>query len=429
MATSASIPSNKIDLSWLQRTFETHLPVMALCTIVIPSIVFGMFTMGLNPEDSELRTTYYIVITAAMPVSMLGGFLLAMMPARRVLLIALDAATGVVAFLSYAWFQARISIVPADHASTFPGWQWQSQYQQDVLTALVIVMSLRCGMSFPRRGAMPSADGDTSAAWATACSLIVIASVYFVSWLFGTWWLLHLQVACIAFGSCGVQVLLPRYPSSTDEHPAATGMRNTTWMPILFGFGIPPLMLAQGFTIGVAFVVNSWSASWCAHIGIMILTASLVSCGILSAEKRLAKVMDTAWILITADALLLFLVILLHSRAIVPVAPSWSMASGVSAGLIATALAKLATNHRHPFRATVHLMLALFCTTIGIGGGIAYYLYSGQSISILPGGVSSELLIAFTISGSAIFAAIMIILIIGMRAIIKVRHHEVKASH
>jgi hypothetical protein len=408
----------------------THLPVAALCSIIIPTIMFGMFTMGLNPEDSALRTWYYLAVTAAMPVSMLAGYLLALIPARKMLLVLLDAATGVAAFLSYLWFQARISIVPADNASIFPGWQWQSHYQQDVLIALVVIVSCRCGMSFPRRGATPSAEGDPSVVWAASCSLMLVASAYLVSWLLGTWWILHLGVACLAFAGCGIQVLLPNQVSSGDDRPAATEPKNRIWISILFGFGVPFLMLAQGFSIGLSFVANSWSAGWLGHIGVILLTAGLVACGILAIEKRFKRVVGIAWLLLAATGLLLGIIALLIFHAFLPVEIGWAVASGGAAGLVAVALAKLATNIRHPFRATVHLLLALFCVLLGIGGGIAYYLYSGQSITLLPESpaVLSDVLIVRLVSGAAVLAVVVIVHVPAISSIIRALYHKVKGS-
>ncbi len=417
------------DLSWLQRTFETHLPVISLCTITI-TIMVGMFTMGLNPEDSALRTWYYIAVIAAMPVSMLVGYLLALIPARKMLLVILDVATGVAAFLSYLWFQARISIVPADNVSTFPGWQWQSHYQQDVLIVLVVIVSCRCGTSFPRRGGTPFTEGDTSVISAASFSLLLVASTYLVSWLLGTWWILHLLVACLAFAGSGIQVLFPKHKPSSNECPAALEPKNMAWISILFGFGVPFTMLALGFSIGLSFVANSWSAGWLGHIGLTILIAGLVVIGILEIEKKIRKRSCIAWPLLAATGLLLFLVAMLLFHAFSPVEIGWAVASGAAAGLVAAALAKLATNNRHPFRATVHLLLALFCVLLGIGGGIAYYLYSGQAITLLEEfpAVQSEALIAGIVFGAALLAAVAIGHALAISTIVRVLYHKGKGS-
>jgi hypothetical protein len=364
------------DFSWLHRTFETHLPVAELCTILIPTIMFGMFTMGLNPEDSVLRMWYYLVITAVMPVSMLAGYLLALIPARKLLLVLFDVATSVVAFLSYLWFQARISVVQADVTSTFPGWHWQSHYQQNVLIAFVVIMSCRCGMSFPRRGGRPSSTRDSSVVSAAAFSLLLVASTYIVSWLLGTWWLLHLQLACLALAGASVQLLLPDHSATSEGRSMAAETKRKAWKPVLFGISIPLLMLGQGFTIGLSFVANSWSAGWLGNIGTSLIVAGLVTCAVLAIEHSIKKVMGAAWFLLGAAGSLATFIALLMSRVFLPVELGWAVANGVAAGLVAIALARLATNDRKPFRATIHLLMVVFCTIIGIGGGIAYYLYA-----------------------------------------------------
>ncbi|MBN2153684.1 MAG: hypothetical protein JW839_19665 [Candidatus Lokiarchaeota archaeon] len=430
MDTVADLRTPKRDMLWLQRTFETHLPVAVAAAIVIPTIMFGMFTMGLNPEDSALRTAYYLVITAVMPVSVLAGYVLALIPARKLLLVILDAAAGVAAVLSYLWFQARISVVPADYPSSFPGWQWQSHYQQDLLAVLVVILSVRCGMSFPRRGATPSAEGDTSVVSAASLSLLLVASSYLVSWLLGTWWLLHLYAACFAFAGCGVHLLLPNRPPSTNKRRAGVELKNRAWTSLLFGFGIPFLMLAQGFAVGLSFVANSWSSGWLGHIGVILLMASLVPIGILVVEKRYKKETSIAWPLLAAAGLLLCSIVSLACRAFLPAEIGWAMTGGSAAGMIATALAKLATNNRRPFRATVQLLLAMFCVLLGIGGGIAYYLYAGQSFSFLPGSsdVLSEDLVMWIVIGSAIFAAVVIGHVPAISTILRSLYHEVHGA-
>ncbi len=430
MTMRTDLPTQKHDLLWLRRTFETHLPVVTLCTIIIPTIMFGMFTMGLNPEDSALRTTYYLVITAAMPVSILAGYVLALIPARKVLLATIDVATSVAAFLSYAWFQARVSIVPADMSSTFPGWQWQSHYQQDVLVALVVIASCRCGMSFPRRGSRPSLAGDLSFILATAFSLVLVAAAFIISWLLGTWWLLHLYTACFAIVGVGIQVLLPDRLPSIEARPATNEPKENVWMPILFGFGIPLLILAQGFTIGLSLVANSWTAGWLGHIGIILLTAGLVACAVLAIETRTKKAMASAWLLIAAAGLLLGLVVLLILHVFLPVELGWSVASGSAAGLAATALARLAMNTRHPFHATVHLLLAIFCALIGVGGGIAFYLYEVQ-LDIPELGVTTlwvNALVSCIVFGSVTLAIAIFSHVPAVSSILRALFRKVKES-
>lgn len=380
---ASTIPSYRHDLSWLRCAFETQMPVASLCTIILPALMAGMFTMGLNPEDSALRTTYYLVITAAMPVSMLAGYVLALIPARRVVLVITDVVAGVVAFLAYLWFQARISIVVPDVTSTFIGWQWQSHYQQDVLTALVIVVSCRAGMTFPRRGGRRSRLDAPSSAIAAAFTLLMVALAYVLSWLLGTWWLLYLLIACQGLVGASMILLLPDGNATPTQHLHEDGTRRKPWKSVLLGLGLPFLMLSQGFTLGLGFVASSWTAGWLGSMGTSFLAAVLVTWVVVACEARARANIEPSWPFLAASLLLIVLVSMLAFHAFSPVGPGWSVLCGISAGLLAITVTKLATSIERPFRTTVHLLLALFCASIGFGGGIAYYLYAPYGDEII----------------------------------------------
>nr|MDO8109603.1 hypothetical protein [Candidatus Sigynarchaeota archaeon] len=374
---------------WCSSAFLEHLPMASLVFIAIPVVAFGMFTMGLNPEDSPMKNGYYLLVLVVPVISLLAGSVLAFIRWHEAIHVIVSVCIGIVAFLCYLWFYAKISIVPLELQSEFEGWHWKERYQFWLFLALVVLMATRCGMTFKRlRSSGNLADHQGSVlssnrAGGLAIAGLVIATQYGASWLTGAWYSLLLIQACIDMAVAAWTVLVTDWNKLRSTETQSIVKREPERPLPLLIIPIPFLLLPHGFNMGLAFTANSWTTTWLASFAWIFGTAAISVLLLWFLQKRYSDKSLVPWLLFGSSALLIAMELAFEQRWLVPMDLLFWIVTGIAGGMFILAIVTILAPVDHPFHTTLHVLVAIFIVTVGTGGGIAYYLYEPYGSTII----------------------------------------------
>jgi len=381
----ASIDARRSILQAFASAVNHAMPFASLGFIAIPFVIFGMFSMGLNPEDSQLRLGYYLVVTAVPALSIMLGFVIGMIKWRRGVRVVLSFIIGLVAFACYLWFYARVSIVATEPQSQFVGWHWSSRYQYFLLLAYIMLLSLRCGMTFKRTKSIKNRDEKpelldlaehSSKISGVAIALSIIAAQYLASWLAGWWYMLFLLQACIEVAGSIFAIWTPGASEQDIGEMAGRSMEHAPLhLQALIIASIPFMLLAQGFDLGLVYIANNWTSAWLASFAWTFGFASLTFLISVFLQLLYPKKSILPPMLFISACLMLALFLAVETRLFMPMDIACWLASGIAAGMLASGISSMLPARRHPFRATIHVMLTILFISLGIGIGIAFYLY------------------------------------------------------
>lgn len=364
--------------------------------IILPVLLFGMFTQGLSPEDPMLKIRYYLLLLAIMPAGLLLGLLIGLIRSPKIhqlLLILLDGTIFLLSLLLIVWFTQKFSILTGPAALPFVGWHWYSEYQLNLLSWFMGIGMGRIGLGFfSIQNTLPFSIKEKSLMHLIIG--IVVTLQYFIAWSLGSYIVLFVTLASLSGLITSLDLLFSFHMSEKNQTSESNSISESSSEPSsehslgsspnllrLYSFFTPFYLLLLG--IGTGFIIISFSRSngWLYILmlyGFIFCIAALISLQIPNENPLHSHL----WLIFSTGGLGLcfYSMFQLHFYC-----PNWLWIIGFGLFLVILFinLSVYSTHSQKRFIGTLRLILWLIFYSAGIGGGIAIYQYAPLATQIV----------------------------------------------
>ncbi|HMF31231.1 MAG TPA: hypothetical protein VKK79_07450 [Candidatus Lokiarchaeia archaeon] len=357
------------------------LPAVELFFVVIPIVVFGMFSMGLSPDDPFLRAGYYSLVLGVVPTAFILGTIFTRFKLAQKITFMLDIAGGVVGILCFLWFFAKISLVPLEFPTEYVGWDWREHYQLYLLIILTGILACRVGF-IPLEMSRFHLPRTELQGPLTLCAAI-LAGQYLLGWFAGSWPLIFLDFAFLEMGGGLLEIGVDSTMSQRKDVPTTLGESGTTIPMRVVKVAMPIMILGEGCSLGLIYITSAWNGTWMGNLALSLgVAAGLV--GLIWVMERKEKwVLINKWLPLISACILSALVLFLWTNWVQPMDLIWVILNGGILGVLIQLEIRIYLSLKHQFLGALRILAFGMIGLIGIAGGLAYFLYQPQGNGIV----------------------------------------------